>query len=63
MVFLAQGPASTATFLYDVQSKTRKGITLGATVTQLEKVGVKNYGATLSSAFLALFSDVAPNFD
>ena len=66
MEFIAEGPASSASFLYDTQSKTRRGIAQPATsphtVSQLEAIGIKNYGSTLDTDFLALFAD-EPNFD
>lgn len=56
MQFLAQGPSSTAMFLYDVATLSRRGVSQGANVTALEAVGIKNYGATLNKAFLSLFN-------
>lgn len=56
MEFIAQGPTSTASFLYDTQTRTRKGISEGYNVTGLEAVGIKNYGATLNKTFLAGFT-------
>lgn len=62
MEFIAEGPASTASFLYDTQSKTRRGLSEKATVTALEAVGIKNVTGKLPKTFLALFAD-EPNFD
>ena len=56
MLFIAQSPTGTASFLYDTQAKTRRGLSQGASVTLLEAVGIKNYGATLDKTVLATFA-------
>lgn len=55
MEFIAQGPVSTASFLYDTQTMTRRGIPDPSDVTAFVAVGIKNYGGTLSKSFRSKF--------
>ena len=62
MLFIAESPTGEAMFLYDVESKTRRGLSQPASVTLLEAVGIKNYGATLDKSVLVGFTPGA-NWD
>ena len=62
MQFIAQSPDGPASFLYDVSTKTRRGLTQPASVALLEAVGVKNYGSTLNKTVLAGFT-LGANWD
>lgn len=56
-LFLAKSFDGPATLLYDIQAQTCRGVSLPES-TLYEKVGIKNYGATLDNAVLSTFKRV-----
>ena len=62
MQFIAQGPGSTASFLYDTVAKTRHGLSQKDTVSNLQKVGIIDHKNSLDHDFLGLFA-LGPNWD